>query len=588
MMLINFIFQTTSLRTLEFWIDNLNFEFLFPILSQDSALFSELMAALSNHLRPAPYHYGLLTSRILGKLGGKNRHFLQEPMNLDPYSNAYHQSPLRIHCAWPSLGYNDVTKNSCGSIGGEKNMRNVDNHETYQVSQEVESNNHRRIPSYHKCSLPLPLEHAVKVLEMITSLPGAKLKEEKVESSTATKMDSRNVWTSFSRQFKVEDFNMKQFENDLLDATKERQAHSAFIIIRSALSAVLDMSDDYMTDKDQGKEEEENSIHRDDSRDNGGTDAIALKLVGMGLFYATIYGPLKEEAVTLLEGLVTHMILSVERHSCDVSSICQYECDTQTAQSGTSDSQKDEKGIDSPTRDTHISGGKLQPLCPFGQFVFTGALKQSKIDYFIINEIIADALAKRNDHLTKRALNVITHIVSMSTRPGMRVKDEKNIAEMFIENLLYTLCQKCLSSDWNSRDGVFHGICHLLTIMDHNWCCKFDVELMHVGLFSLKDSAGIVTQAERQSLLFYFKILYLLYGWSDSWPSESSALVYDVLSIPKDPLVSDGCDTLKSAKEPSNSKIRKLRRPASDHILVMLIGELISVHHVVRYVFVSN
>ena len=39
----------------------------------------------------------------------------------------------------------------------------------------------------------------VKVLEMITSLPGAKLKEEKIQSSTAENLDSRNVWTSFSR-----------------------------------------------------------------------------------------------------------------------------------------------------------------------------------------------------------------------------------------------------------------------------------------------------------------------------------------------------------------------------------------------------
>jgi len=36
------------------------------------------MVALSQHLRPAPYPYGLLTLRLLGKLGGRNRVFLRQ------------------------------------------------------------------------------------------------------------------------------------------------------------------------------------------------------------------------------------------------------------------------------------------------------------------------------------------------------------------------------------------------------------------------------------------------------------------------------------------------------------------------------
>ena len=581
MVLINFIFQTISLRTLEFWIDNLNFEFLFPILSQDSNLFSELMAALSNHLRPAPYHYGLLTSRILGKLGGKNRHFLQDPMNLDPCNNAYYASPVRIECAWPSLDCKDITKKSSGSFNSEKKMKKVDktSGSNPEIDHADESCSRNSNKFNHNFSLPLPLEHAVKVLEMISSLPREKEKEEMLKSTT---IDSRNILNSFSRNFKVEDLNMKQYENELLQATKERQAHAAFIIIRSTLSIVLDISGDYISvEEDKRKVEEEKAIHCG-NLDGKGETYTALKLAGMGLFYATNYGPLQKEASTLLEGLVTHMVLCVERHSCDVSSISQYEGDTHVTQSEPGDSE------DPPTRDPLNSGGKLQPLCPFGQFVFTGVLQKSKIDYFIISEIIADALAIRNVDLTKKALDIISHIASMSNRPGMKVKDEKNIAEMFIENLLYTLCQKCLSSDWNSRNDIFDGICHLLTIMDQNWCCKFDVELMHVGLFSLKDSAAIVTQAERKSIRFYFRILYLLYGWSDSWQSESSTLIYDDLSMPKDPLISDKCEVPKGAKEPLDPKIRKPRRPVSNSILVMLIGDLISVHHIVRYVFLFD
>ena len=55
----------------------MNPEFLFPELSKQKDTFVSLMKALSIHLRPAPYPYGLLTLRLLGKLGGKNRRVLR-------------------------------------------------------------------------------------------------------------------------------------------------------------------------------------------------------------------------------------------------------------------------------------------------------------------------------------------------------------------------------------------------------------------------------------------------------------------------------------------------------------------------------
>ncbi|CAN0536412.1 unnamed protein product, partial [Ectocarpus sp. 12 AP-2014] len=42
------------------------------------------MTALCANLRPAPFHYGTIALRLLGKLGGRNRRFLSEPMLLPP------------------------------------------------------------------------------------------------------------------------------------------------------------------------------------------------------------------------------------------------------------------------------------------------------------------------------------------------------------------------------------------------------------------------------------------------------------------------------------------------------------------------
>ena len=72
-----------GLRTLEFWVDNLNPEFFFPIMSGQDSLHTELIQSLCAHLHPPPYPHGMLAMRLLGKLGGRNRRFLREPLQIE-------------------------------------------------------------------------------------------------------------------------------------------------------------------------------------------------------------------------------------------------------------------------------------------------------------------------------------------------------------------------------------------------------------------------------------------------------------------------------------------------------------------------
>ena len=71
-----------GLRTLELCVDNLTAEYLDPIMAP---VIDELMMALWDHLRPAPYthFHAHTTMRILGKLGGRNRKFLSGPPPLE-------------------------------------------------------------------------------------------------------------------------------------------------------------------------------------------------------------------------------------------------------------------------------------------------------------------------------------------------------------------------------------------------------------------------------------------------------------------------------------------------------------------------
>ncbi|KAL9103081.1 MAG: hypothetical protein Q9163_001848 [Psora crenata] len=70
-----------GLRTLELCVDNLTAEYLDPIMAP---VIDELMSALWDHLKPAPYSHfhSHTTMRILGKLGGRNRKFINRPPEL--------------------------------------------------------------------------------------------------------------------------------------------------------------------------------------------------------------------------------------------------------------------------------------------------------------------------------------------------------------------------------------------------------------------------------------------------------------------------------------------------------------------------
>lgn len=50
----------------------------------NAQVLADVMTALCDNLRPAPFHYGTIALRLLGKLGGRNRRFLSEPMLLPP------------------------------------------------------------------------------------------------------------------------------------------------------------------------------------------------------------------------------------------------------------------------------------------------------------------------------------------------------------------------------------------------------------------------------------------------------------------------------------------------------------------------
>ena len=75
-----------ALRTLEFWIEHLNHNYIQAAMLSKEGLLTSLLSGIALHLRPYPYPYGMLAVRVFGKLGGRNKLFLHEYFVNNPAS----------------------------------------------------------------------------------------------------------------------------------------------------------------------------------------------------------------------------------------------------------------------------------------------------------------------------------------------------------------------------------------------------------------------------------------------------------------------------------------------------------------------
>jgi hypothetical protein len=546
------------LRTLEFWVDNLNTEFLFPILSQDETLFADLMTTLSTHLRPAPYQYGLLTLRLLGKLGGKNRTFLRAPMLLSTDSPSNNGDFLpSIECSW---------------------------------KQKEDTNSF---------SLQIPLRRAMAVLEKVSMVPSDKF----VAASSISGLD--HIQTLLEVEHNFEESDLSLLKDELLCKTLSEQANAAYAVVRGAIRVILDIKGEARSGDDfvslHKGEIQEDSMNENKGESNNTKSAVndmyvnflnslckgdsMLKYIFKALFYSTNIDGLCDDASILLEGLMKHIIFALAsypdcvRREDDVEQIA--------IQKDSSKQENTDKHNNMAERPAVVQNGKLQPLLPFGRFIFVGGLK-SDVSYFIFNEVLAEVLLSREKHLISKALGLISKLMETvkqsevttkseeNEKDAMDAGDEKdddmNLSNLCAENLLSEFCQTCLSCKWESRCGIYEGICLLLESMDQDWCRLFEVELFHVAIFCMKDNPLEAALAQKEALVFYTRLLVLLYIKRD--PGSSSSNVDHKF------LESTNSSGPSAGKE---AALRGNRFPHSDAIPTMLITELASNKTIVRF-----
>jgi hypothetical protein len=591
-----------ALRTLEFWVDNLHPDYLHPIFAtqdNDGVSHFRLMVALTQHLQPAPYPYGLLCIRLLGKLGGTNRLFLREMVAfVDPKEQGEEtelrkvseRGALSMYCEWQS-----------GSPSSD---------------------------DMHHCDksflLPFPLSRAVDVLRYVATAPTINARDDgssqfvsRRSSSTASTGTGIHFSDLLTIDTRTLDLNVYSIQT--IEEIKNTQSKSAFAVLRAALASVLDIDEGGSSGqisvciKNREVETNDDSLEPADSED-GGYDpnprqcqifSQDFKLICDGLFAASAHDCLEDEARLLLNGLGSHIFYLLTSQRANITRIDRDGCPIDPYHKKLSGiSEKDEKY----SSQNHI-GDKLQPLKPFGTFRLSGPLGESDIDPFVFNKALADAFAGATVRKTRSTATVVMHHLielfrhiecrAVMPRDGDK-SDEMDVdlhvedpplekdgspsemidaitetptwGDVLFENLLSTLCRSCFNQPWNLRAGTMAGLFDLITMMGLSWSERYEVEILHTAMFVVKDTPDGIAHASAESVRFFLQVSWFFFGGPSSW-KESNAIIYDVLC----PTSGDNQQIEKSLDEGGSDPIS-----VKDASLTLILSEIASAKPLVR------
>jgi transformation/transcription domain-associated protein len=528
----------------------LNPEFLFPELSKQKKVFVSLMKALSIHLRPAPYPYGLLTLRLLGKLGGKNRRVLREPIDIaDPNTFAENSiENISLEFAWSAKPTGEGEENS-----------------------ETESGFKIKLP-IQRCLELLKRTSNVEIFdsEVISSgeISSSEEKEGELHGGNSKPQDVAALLSN-----DIGDVDLLGYCRNITRETTLSQVKAAIQVLRSALTKIINVPNGSLVNTDiEGKEVQKNTAVQIGS----GTfdmQTIATGLskynsefhtIAIGLMFGCSFAPIREEELSFVKGLMTSVYVIVASNQANIvrvdangSSI-----HVSTGPSETNDDLK-EFGEDG-----------LGSLKPFGYFELNGPLKYTT-DPLTVNKALAEFLTQPSPALIEVGLEILKHVLELPKLLKSTDSDENSSERLdrgsmiYFENLLSALSDRCIASDWSMRSGLYKGITMMVEVLGQSWAKRYEIEIMNVALFAVKSVPAEMSVAGIKSFEFLVQLCAYLYGKPGINQKSSVPFVVDMLSL------------LKTKDEKSLETLAVVSKPCDD-VLQMLINELASTSHLVR------
>ncbi|RLN91504.1 hypothetical protein BBJ28_00006450 [Nothophytophthora sp. Chile5] len=467
-----------GLRTLEFWVDNLNPDFLYPIMTSQDRLLTEIIEALNTHLIPPPYPYGELAMRILGKIGGRNRQYLMDPLNLDYADHSF--TGLTFTFQWGGDGGSNDGDAAVGQTG------------TFPLNMDV------------------LVSQATKVLR-------AYLRKTNVERGSVSKIDSRLVDVDEFEEGESPpgpSFLLEKDEKTLqLEAKTMEKIHGsilqhkrcAFLFVSRA--AVVSLNVAYYTNDDMevdeegghaGKLEVEKAQPLKEVISQEARRATRKQLLQV-LFDTMVDVDVGAEATKVIEGIAGHLTL-LALDNCtrdDPDFIVLSSLQASTLYAGT-------RGL-SPGR--HLATTKR--IETLRQAAYGIALmKETDVtnDLYTFLQVILNALSSADVQTVDRAKQVLTFIVKTATANFASLE----LAVVRGGGLFNSMCEvfghACYDKgSWRHKLGGAIGLQLLVELLEPQWCHENELSIIKALFFVLSDHppevSAIVSSATGEALL---------------------------------------------------------------------------------------
>eukprot|EP00980_Cylindrotheca_fusiformis_P015839 scaffold4637_cov128-Cylindrotheca_fusiformis.AAC.10 len=522
------------------------------------------MKALSLHLRPAPYPYGLLTLRLLGKLGGKNRRVLRDPMDIT--------DPERIKESIHPLGF-EVTWSRIESTADQSSEMEVDGDNPQSFQMEI------------------PIEECVQILKRIAMRP--KLESENARQEPEDESNEEITWKESQELWNVDiqKTNLLPFCCEVIDETNRNQVDAALAVLRGALTQIItvenfnveaiDIAGESGTVDNGGDRVVEGSFDMQSSSSTLAAYDRDLQMVGLGLMYGCAIAPVQEESLAYTKGLLTHLYLIVLSHQ---------KCFARVDANGSTligERTAADLGIGDDSQ--HASRDKIAEegmgsLKPFGYFEQTGPLRHMTSP-MILNNSLAEFLSMSSPQCREIGLGLLQHLLSLPQQLCVKATDDtkdekrKNFeldrgSILYFENLLRVLIEKCVSVDWNRSQGLYSGINIMIQTLGSAWARKYESEILYAALFSLKSIPNEMSVAAAKGFQFLIRVCLSLYGTPTLGITEQSPFIFDTLSSP------DYNNEIRSSPEPAKDA-KPVTSPCGD-VIQTVISEMASTKQMVR------
>jgi hypothetical protein len=512
-----------------------------------------------------------LALRLLGKLGGKNRRFLRDAINIPSARNKKALRVLSIDCEW--------------SLADSKMLQDI----LLEVSTTDD------VQQSGKFSVFLPLESAVNLLKTAAAidLESFKAQEEGPEHDEFKPTFERVSREEFEIGWKesLSSIDVSSYCCDIVENTVSDQAKSALNIIYSSLIAILDLDSlppdltkiDESSSQPMETEDEEPKTPHSPSSLAVWQNTECLKDVVKGLLYGLSVHSIRQDASKCAKGLflyclgvLTSMPDSVMRIDANGSKLSDFGALTAV---GSTDETVRASNEEPPEEANEDKGSnKLGSLRPFGYFGLTERFGNS--NPFVICEALAEMISETSftsqDKVVEFFEDVLRETLTLSEPevPIINVDTANGAQLAFYESLLEALCRFAVSKPWNVVAGLRTAILTMLEVLGPAWAKQYEVELMHVAIASLKSAGQEIPFAGVKAFQFFVSISILIYGKPHDW--DKSTFVPDVLAINASPIVKKGIPDAEPIPVVSKSSF------PSDTVLNLLIIELASTKQLVR------